>query len=117
MPRTTAAWSLLGWGVVAGVAIPFVLATDPYVDTLNFYVTGLYLMWIFTASALVAFAAKHPRIGVVALPVAIALTLPSSMHYLERRWTDRERPPRVDLSAAEIRIAEYLRNRTTPKRP
>jgi hypothetical protein len=111
----TAAWSLLGWCVVAGVAIPFVLATDPYVDTLNFYVTGLYVLWIFTASALIAFWRKHPRMGVVALPLAIALTLPSSTHYLERRWTDRQRPGRVDITAAQIRIADYLRNRTDPE--
>jgi hypothetical protein len=78
-------------------------------------VTGLYVMWIFAASALVTFAARHRRIAVVALPLAIALTLPSSLHYLERRWTDRERPPRVDLSGAEMKIADYLRNKTDPE--
>ena len=46
-----AAWRLLGWGVVAGIAIPFVVATEPYVDTLQFYLTGLYLLWIFAAVA------------------------------------------------------------------
>ena len=114
-PASVAAWSLLGWTVVAGIAIPFVVATEPYVDTLNFYVTGLYVMWIFAASALVSLAVRHPRLGVAALAVAVAATLPSSLHYLERRWTDRERPARVDLSGAEIRIADYLRNRTDPE--
>jgi hypothetical protein len=111
----SSAWSLLGWTVVAGVVIPMGLATEPYVDTLNFYVTGLYVLWIFAAAALVAFARTHPRAGAVAAAVAIALTLPSSTYYLERRWSDRERPPRVDLSASEIRIADYLRNRTDPE--
>src|SRR5204862_5762961 len=69
-----AAWRLLGWGVIAGVAIPFVIATDPYVDTLQFYLTGLYLMWIFTAVALIAFARVHPRIGWLAIAAAIALS-------------------------------------------
>jgi hypothetical protein len=110
-----AAWSLLGWCVVVGVAIPFVIATDPYVDTLNFYVTGLYLLWIFTAAGLVGFARARPAVGGLAIAAAIAFSMPSSMHYLQRRWTDRERPPRVDLSAAEIRIADYLRNRTDPE--
>ena len=104
-----AAWRLLGWGVVAGIAIPFVLATDPYVDTLQFYLTGLYLMWIFAAVALVTFARAHPRIGGLAIAAAIALTLPSSMHYLARKWTDDERPPKASLSRAEVTIAEYLR--------
>jgi len=110
-----ASWSLLGWSVVAGLAIPFVLATDPYVDTLNFYVTGLYVMWIFAALAMVSFARMHRLAGAIAVAVAIALAMPSSLHYLERRWTDRSRPPRVDLSGPEIRIAEYLRNKTDPE--
>jgi len=104
-----AAWSLLAWGVVAGIAVPFVLTTDPYVDTLQFYLAGLYLMWIFTAMALVAFARAHPRAGWVAIALAVALTLPSSMHYFARKWTDQQRPPRAALNGAELAIAEHLR--------
>jgi hypothetical protein len=110
-----AAWSLLGWTVMAGTVIPMVLATDPYVDTLNFYVSGLYIMWIFAAVALVSLARARPRIGAVAMAVAIGVALPSSTYYLQRRWTDRERPARVDLSAAQMKVAEYLRNRTDPE--
>ena len=110
-----AAWSLLGWAVVAGVAVPFVLATDPYVDTLQFYVTGLYLMWIFTAVALIGFARAHRRMGAVVVASAVLLTLPASTHYLARRWSDRERPPRVSLSPHEVAIAEYLRMTTDPE--
>jgi hypothetical protein len=109
------AWSLLGWAVLTSIAIPLVIATEPYVDTLQFYVPCLFLLWIFTAVALVRFAGRHPRAGVAAVLMAIALTLPSSAHYLERRWTDRQRTARVDLSTAEIRIAEYLRNKTDPE--
>jgi hypothetical protein len=112
----TAAWSFLGWTVVTSVAIPFVIAMDPYNDTLQFYVPGLFVLWIFTAAVLVGFARKHPGVGgVAAVAAAIAITLPSSAHYLERRWMDRQRPPRVDLGAAELKIAEYLRNRTDPE--
>src|SRR6187455_2239413 len=57
------AWRLLAWVVVAGVAIPFVLATDPYNDTLQFYQTGLYVSWIFAAVALSAFARSHRAAG------------------------------------------------------
>jgi hypothetical protein len=106
------AWSVLGWTVIASIAIPMVIATDPYVDTLQFYVPGLFMLWIFTAAALVGFARTHPGLGAIAVATAVAVTLPSSTHYLERRWTDRRRPPRVDLAAAEIRIADYLRNKT-----
>jgi hypothetical protein len=104
-----AAWRLLAWGVVAGIAIPFVIATDPYVDTLQFYLTGLYLMWIFAAVALMGFARAHRSIGGLAVAAAIALTLPSSIHYLARKWTDAERPPKASLSRTEMTIADYLR--------
>ena len=113
--ENTPAWRFLGWGVVAGVMVPFVIATDPYVDSLQFYVTGLYLMWIFAAAALVDFARLRPRIGAVAIAVAIAVSLPSSVHYLARRWADYDRPPRVTLDAAEVQIADFLRTHSDPE--
>jgi hypothetical protein len=102
-------WRLLGWGVVAGIMVPFVLATEPYVDTLQFYLTGLYLMWIFTAVALVDFARLRPKIGALAVVLAIAASLPSSLHYLAWKWTEAERSPKASLSRAEVAIANYLR--------
>jgi ABC-type proline/glycine betaine transport system permease subunit len=111
----TASWRLLAWGVVSGIAIPFVLTTNPYVDTLQFYLTGLYLMWIFTAVALVAWARARPVAGAIAIAVAVALSLPSSLHYLDRKLTDRDREPRVGLNRSEVAVAEYLRS-TDPER-
>ncbi len=104
-----AAWRLLGWVVVAGVLIPFVLITDPYVDTLQFYLTGLYLMWMFTAVALIGFARTHRKTGGIVIALAIAAAFPSSLHYLSWKWTEAERPPRAALTPAEVTIAEYLR--------
>jgi hypothetical protein len=105
-----AAWRLLAWGVVSGIGIPFVLTTNPYVDTLQFYLTGLYLMWIFTAVTLVAWARARPAAGALAIAAAIALSLPSSLHYLDRKLTDREREPRAGLSRSEVEIANQLRS-------
>lgn len=105
-------WRLLAWVVVAGIGIPFVLATEPYVDTLQFYLTGLYVMWIFAAVGLTTFARRHPRLGVLTIVAALAVALPSSVHYLARKWNDRERPPRVALTRGEVTIADYLRKET-----
>lgn len=104
-----APWRLLGWVVVVGVGMPFVLVTDPYVDTLQFYQTGLYVLWVFTAVALVAFVGAHPRAGGVALVMAVAMSLPSSLHFLTMKWTERQRPPRVSISAGDVTVAEQLR--------
>jgi hypothetical protein len=103
-----AAWRLLAWIVVAGLAIPFVLTTDPYVDTINFHLTGLYLMWVFAAAALVRLSQRGPR-GLAVAALAVALTMPSTVHYLARKWTEAGRPPRAALSRSEVAIAEYLK--------
>src|SRR5207249_1868078 len=102
--RDAAAWRLLAWSTVAGVAIPFVLATDPYVDTLQFYQTGLYLWWIFTAAALVSFAKANRRMGALAIALAGLVSIPSSIHFLAMKWTDDQRPPLATLSSADLAI-------------
>jgi hypothetical protein len=108
--RDAAAWKVLGWTAVAGVAIPFVLVTDPYVDTLQFYQTGLYVLWIFTAIALVKFARGHGPIGAAAIAVAVAVSLPSSIHFLAMKWTDARRDPLAEITRGELAIANYLRS-------
>jgi hypothetical protein len=110
-----AAWRLMAWTAVAGIVVPCVLTTDPYVDTLQFYLAGLYLMWIFAAAALVGFAAARPRLGGIAIAAALVAAFPSSGHYLARKWSDEERPPRAALTRDEVAVAEYLR-RFDPER-
>jgi hypothetical protein len=109
VPSDVPAWRILAWVVVAGVVIPFVLVTEPYVDTLQFYQTGLYVWWIFAAVALSSFAAAHKRVGALAVALAIAAATPSSIHYLTRKWNDNTRPALTDLSREEFGIADYLR--------
>jgi hypothetical protein len=109
MSQDTAMWRLLAWTTVAGIAIPFVLVTEPYNDTLNFYQTGLYVFWIFTAVAMTGIAARNQVLGAAVIVLGIAVSLPSSVHYLQRRWTDPTRPPLVGITRTEIAMAEYLR--------
>jgi hypothetical protein len=104
-----AAWRLLAWTAVAGIAVPFVLVTVPYNDTLQFYQTGLYVASIFAASALADFARRHGAVGKLAVAVALVLSLPSSLHYLAMKWTDNQRPPLVGLGPSELAIANQLR--------
>jgi hypothetical protein len=109
MPEDTVMWRLLGWTAVAGVAIPFVLVTEPYNDTLQFYQTGLYILWVFAALAMTRLVAGNRTAGTAVVVVAIAVSLPSSFHYLHRRWTDDQRAPLVGLTRAEVEMAAYLR--------
>src|SRR5205823_8173331 len=111
MPEDTAIWRLIAWATVAGVAIPFALVTEPYNDTLQFYQVGLYLSWIFVAATLARISARNAALGAAAIVLATALSLPSSVHYLQRRWTDRDRAPLAGVSRTEVRMASYLRDR------
>jgi hypothetical protein len=104
-----AAWRLLAWTVVSGIAVPFVLTTNPYVDTLQFYLAGLYVMWIFAAYALVVYARRYPTAGAMAIVAALVAAFPSSGHYLAWKWTEQTRPPRVSLTGPEVVVAERLR--------
>jgi hypothetical protein len=108
-PEDAPAWRILAWVVVAGVGIPFVLVTDPYVDTLQFYETGLYVLWIFSACALASFARRRKLAGCVAVAVGVLAVMPSSIHYLARKWQDNRRPAIADLSRNELAVADYLR--------
>ena len=47
--------------------------------------------------------------------MALAVSLPSSIHYLARKWTDQTRPPRATLTRGEVTIADYLRRETDPE--
>jgi hypothetical protein len=104
-------WRVLGWMAAAGVIIPFVIRTEPYVDSLQFYLTGLYILWIFTGVALVRWAQPRGWVGRVAVAVVVLAAVPSSLHYLNWKWTEQTRPPKASLTPGDVKIAEYLRTR------
>jgi hypothetical protein len=108
--RAGSSWRLLAWTTAAGILIPFVLVTDPYQDTLQFYQTGLYVLWIFTGVALASFASARGTRGVIVAAVLVLISIPSSVHYLARKWTDDARPARAVLDRGGDDIARYLQH-------
>ncbi|MCC7007332.1 MAG: hypothetical protein IT184_00800 [Acidobacteria bacterium] len=104
-------WRLLAWVALVGIATPFVLVTEPYHDTLQFYQAGLYALWVFAGTSLVAWARPRGRAGTAIAIAAVAMTLPSSVHYLARKWRDDGRPPLTVLDAPARLAADYLRGR------
>src|SRR5262249_16477494 len=102
-----AGWRLLAWTVVSGVAGACVLTTGPYVGTLQFFLAGPYPLWYFAAAARVA--VRGGPLGLGAVVRAVVLACPAPGDYRARKWTDRERPPRVALTRDELAAAEYLR--------
>jgi hypothetical protein len=109
LETNAAAWRVLAWIAVAGIAIPFVLVTEPYVDTLQFHQTGLYVLWIFAAISLASLSRRGKAVAAVAVVLALAAATPSSIHYVARKWNDNQRPGLADLSQSELRMADFLR--------
>lgn len=102
-------WRLLAWIVIAGVAIPFIVVTEPYHDTLQFYQTALFVLWLFAARAVVRLNA--PRAAVAgAIALALAAAIPSSVHYLAEKAGDGPNHSLVHLSRSELAVADYLRS-------
>ena len=101
--------------MIAGVAIPFVIVTQPYHDTLQFYQTGLYILWIFAARAIVDWGGGRAVRTAAIVTVAIAAAIPSSIHYIAEKHADGPNHPRVQLTRSEVAVADYLRT-TDPER-
>jgi hypothetical protein len=98
---------LTAWVCLAGAAIPFIIVTRPYHQTLHFYQTTLFLMWLFVARA-VCERPQRPLARAGAAAMVILLAAPSMVHFVHRKWQDRDRPA-ASLSSDGIRVAEYLR--------
>ena len=82
-------WRLLAWMVVAGALVPLVIVTSPYHQTFMFFQAGLFVLWIFVARMVVP---RGPHAGwrrPVASALVVALAIPSTVHYLHEKWTDR----------------------------
>jgi len=101
-------WRVLAWMVLAGVLIPFVIVTDPYQDTLQFYQTGLFVLWIFAARAIVESTAPSGW-RAFAVAASIAAAAPSSVHYLLEKSGDGPNHLLVHASRSEMAVDDYLR--------
>jgi hypothetical protein len=95
---------LVAWTALAAGTMPFVVATKPYHQTLHFYQVALFLMPVFVAIALGRLGPRA-RWGAAALTVAMAV--PSTAHYVWRKWNDHERPFAM-AGRAELNIAAHL---------
>jgi hypothetical protein len=51
----------------------------------------------------------------IAVVVALGLSLPSSLHCVDRKLTDRQRDPRARLSRSDMTIASQLRTTDSEK--
>lgn len=104
-------WRVLAWGALGAFLAPMVVASTPYHETMQIHQFGLYLLPAFVGRALAGVRRPGPR--ALAMAVVLAVALPSTVHYLHRKWTDGDRTF-ARISSDEMAVAEVLR-RTDPE--
>lgn len=114
-PRQEApVWRLLAWIIVAAAVPPFVIATTPVsYETMHFHQFALFLLPIFVARQVASW--RSTAVRAVAAGCVIAVAAPSTLHYLQRKWTDQEARPHAHVTTEEVAAARLLRE-TDPER-
>jgi hypothetical protein len=107
-----AIWSVLAWTVVAAFAASTFIVSVPYHETTQIHQLDLFLLAIFTGHMLAS--VMRPRRRMLAVAVTLALAVPSTVHYIARKWNDRQHP-NASVSSQERSAAAYLRG-TDPER-
>jgi hypothetical protein len=101
-------WRMLAWTIVAAMVPPFLVSTAPDPnETVQFHQFALFLLPIFLAQRVMRL--PRPTSRAIAGCLVVALAVPSTVHYVHRKWQDGQRPM-ITLSADEMRAAAFLRH-------
>jgi hypothetical protein len=98
-------WRLLAATILTAMVIPCVAQSVPYHETLQFHQMALFLLAVFVARSIMTGRAGWRR--AVLVTAVVAMSLPSTLHYLMPKWT----APRTfgRLAPAELEVAAHLR--------
>lgn len=97
---------VMAWAIVGAVAIPFFVTSVPYHETMQVHQFALFLLPIFVARAIVRDG--RPWRTAAATIGLLAIAVPSTAHFVARKWTDESRPF-ATIGPAERAIASALR--------
>jgi hypothetical protein len=101
-------WRLLAWIVVAGAASPLFVVTQPYHQTFHVFHLSLFVLWVFVAREIVDATRAHAWRRAALIVAVLACATPSTIHYLQGKWTDGERPFAY-VGISEQLVAKRLR--------
>jgi hypothetical protein len=101
-------WRLLAWIVVAGAASPLFVVTQPYHQTFHVFHLSLFVLWLFVAREIIDATRAHAWRRAAIIVAVLACATPSTLHYLQDKWTDGERPFAY-VGIGEQLVAERLR--------
>jgi hypothetical protein len=107
---------VLAWTIVTAYITSTFIVLVPYHKTVQIHQLALFLMAVFTSQAVMA--VRHPTARIAAAVAVIALAVPSTWQYVNRKWHNGERPPMAVASPGEQSAATFLRDvdRSDPER-
>jgi hypothetical protein len=104
-------WALLGWTIVAALAAASFIVSVPYHETTQIHQFALFLLAVFAGHQVAAIRLRPIRLAAAALTIGLAV--PSTAHYVERKW-HADTPPFADITHDERSVAALL-GRTHPE--
>ncbi len=99
---------VLAWTIVMAYVTSTFIVSVPYHETVQIHQLALFLMAVFTSQAVMA--VRHPKARIAAAVAVIALAVPSTWQYVNRKWHNEERPPMAVASPGEQSAAMFLRD-------
>jgi hypothetical protein len=107
-------WTPLAWLVVLGMSIPFVFAVAPFPNSIQAYQLALFCLWPFSVYAVWPRGARPSWQRWAATAVLVCLSIPGTVHYLQRAHAAARKPRLTGLDAGDLQVVRYLR-RTDPE--
>jgi hypothetical protein len=104
---------VLAWTIVMAYVTSTFIVSVPYHETVQIHQLALFLMAVFTSQAIMA--VKYPKARIAVAIAVIALAVPSTWQYVNRKWHSEDRGPMAVASPGEQSAAVFLRD-TDPTR-
>ena len=97
------------WIVLVGVTIPLFISIAPLPNSIQTYQFALFVLSLFTARVLWPPNAAPTALRVATTLAVLALSVPSTLHYVQSAHRATSDTPLLELGAGDQRVIKYLR--------
>jgi hypothetical protein len=105
-------WTTPAWMCLVGIAIPFAISVQPFPNTIQTYMLGLFLSWPFAARVVWPANARPTRARWIATIALVGLSVPATAHYVRASHAATGDAPLKDLGPGDMRVIGYLQRQT-----
>jgi len=107
-------WSPLAWIVILGVVMPFFISINPFPNSIQTYMLGMFALWPFAVSVIWPSGATPSLRRWIATGAMVLLAVPATAHYVMAAHNAKFGTPLLTLDAGDAQVIRYL-GRTNPR--